>query len=72
MKLVIKRGINTLRGTSRRLRYAPPLAVTPVQRARVLVAVGWNWRNARQEQGWKGNKTPSASDRIQGSTNYSG
>ncbi len=37
-KLVAISGIITRRGTSSRLRYAPPLAVTPVQRASVLVA----------------------------------
>ena len=38
-KLVTSRGTITRLGTSSRLRYAPPLAVTPVHKAMVLVAL---------------------------------
>src|SRR5215472_5201425 len=38
-RLAVSSGIITRRGTSSRLRYAPPLAAAPVQRAIVLVAL---------------------------------
>jgi len=58
-----QQGINTRRGTSSRLRYAPPLAVTPSKGR----ACWWRWQESAapdQQQGGKSHKAATARDRV--------
>ena len=61
----------TRRGTSRRLRYAPPLAAVPVQSAIVLVAFAGIGGTPVNRSAGKGDETAASGHGIKGSAESS-
>ena len=59
-------------GTSSRLRYAPPLAVTPIHRASVFVALAGIGGTPASNRRRKRYETAAPGDRVQSSTHETG